>query len=77
MKKYQFVFNSEMKTIGFYTTIDNNTKNSNSNKVNYMKLIFIIIIIIMIMTFLTLMVYRYRKIIFKDKKSIALEMELI
>ena len=77
MKKYQFVFNSEMKTIGYYTTIDNNTKNSNSNKVNYMKLIFIIIIIIMIMTFLTLMVYRYRKIIFKDKKSIALEMELI
>ena len=77
MNKYQFVFNTEMKTLGFYNTlIYNKTEKENNFGFSYMNIIIIIVFIIIIISFLFLIVYHHRKNLIKEKSKVALEMEL-
>ena len=73
MKKYQFIFNSEMKTLGFYILNDND--NNRDIGKNYIGIIILIIIIFVI--FFMLMAYKYKNFLVKKKNIIANEMELI
>ena len=79
LKKYQIVFNSEMKTLGYYTTINDIIikKQNNSTKINHMKLSILIIAIIVFISLLGYIVFKFGNAFIKDKQGIALELELI
>ena len=79
MKKFQFVFNTEMKTLGYYTenNKNNNIKRRYLNNINYKNILVLIIVVILFMFVVGFFVYKYRKGFFKEGNNIALEMELI
>ena len=79
MKKFQFVFNTEMKTLGYYTenNKNNDIKRRYLNNINYKNILILIIVVILFMFVVGFFVYKYRKGFFKEGNNIALEMELI
>ena len=75
MKKYQFIFNSEMKTMAFY--IDNNIK-SNQLKINYgIKKMIIIILLLLIIIILAMILNKYQKKVLENNKIYVNELEMI
>ena len=81
MKKYQIIFNSQMKTIGFYT----NSKNQNSindifqvnNKQIFIIITFLIILILLILL-ISILLWNKNKIIMKFyNKNLVKELEMI
>ena len=74
MKKYQFIFNSEMKTIGFYL---NNTIIENKFDIYYKNIIILIGFLLLLFILLCFIVYKCRKKYLEENKSVALEMKLI
>ena len=78
LDKYQFVFNSEMKTIGFYKNmITNNKKDEKDFNIYYNSIIILIGFLIFLFALLSFIVYKCRKKYLKENQSIALEMKLI
>ena len=78
LDKYQFVFNSEMKTIGFYKNmITNNKKDEKDFNIYYNNIIILIGFLIFLFALLSFIVYKCRKKYLKENQSIALEMKLI
>ena len=77
MNKFQFVFNSEMKTIGYYTQINSNIKNEKHFKIKFLIILIIVIIMALVFSFLGIFTYKKRILFYNDKKNEALEMELI
>ena len=73
MNKYQFIFNSEMKTIGFYK---NNEKIEKYNDIDYKNVILLIVFLILFFILLVFIAYKCRKKYLNEKQSIALEMKL-
>jgi len=79
MKKYQIIFNNEMKTIGFYINTNNynyNCSNSSSNK-NVIIIVLIAILIILSFVFFFLLIKKYKKQILPNKKIYIKELEMI
>ena len=86
MKKYQIVFNNDMKTIGFYLNKNKIKKDINPDEIlisednnkykYYCLIIFFIIFIFIILYCLRSYCFKNRIWIFKDKKT-AEELELI
>ena len=79
MKKYQVIFNSEMKTIGFYI---NNNNNDNNKYNNFSMLSNIKIIVLFIFSFLVLIIailfwLKYKKTYFTKNKIIVEELEMV
>ena len=77
MNKFQFVFNSEMKTIGYYTQINKHLKNEKYFEIKYLKILIIVIIMVVVFSCFWIFSYKKRNIFNKDKKDKALEMKLI
>ena len=77
MNKFEFVFNSEMKTVGYYSQINNFTEKENNFEFNHIKLIIIVIVIIIIITFISFIACKKGNIFLKDNNGVALEMKLI
>ena len=77
LRKYQFIFNEDLKSIGYYksTNVYNNIENNN-NKVNKMKYAFLIIIIFIFSFLLFLLgMFCQKKFLNKDRKIRANELE--
>ena len=77
MNKFEFVFNSEMKTVGYYTQINNFIEKENNFEFNHIKLIIIVIVIIIIISFISFIACKKGNGFFKDNNGVALEMKLI
>ena len=76
MKKYQIIFNNEMKTIGFY--IERNNYNVNIiNSSNHIKVIIIIILSFLIILLFIILIKIYKKSIGAKKKIYIKELEMI
>ena len=76
MKKYQVIFNSEMKTIGFY--LDNENKNNfddNPKRTNKYIIIFLVVALSFIISIILL--NKYKKVFLKNKKIFVKELEMI
>ena len=75
MNKYQFIFNTEMKTVGFYL----NNKKIEKKLDSYYNNIIIILISFLFLFFalLCFIIYKCRKKYLEENKSVALEMKLI
>ena len=79
MKKYQVIFNSEMKTIGFYININNYNNQYNNLLIYTNKKVIVLILIIMVILLLLIignLLYKYRKKFFYNKKIIVKELEM-
>ena len=77
MNKFEFVFNSEMKTVGYYTPINNLIEKENNFEFNHVKVIIIVIFLILILVFISFLVCKKGNEFFQDNKGVALEMKLI
>ena len=75
MNKYQFIFNTEMKTVGFYL---NNKKIEKKFDSYYNNIIIILIgFLFLFFALLCFIIYKCRKKYLEENKSVALEMKLI
>ena len=79
MKKYQIIFNSEFKTIGFY--LDNEKINSIDNKYkrNNKDILIIVIILGIVLSIIitVLLLNKYKNVFVKNKKILVEELEMI
>ena len=76
MKKYQVIFNSEMKTFGFYVANENMNYIGNNIK-NHNKGIIMIAAIISVFLISILLWNKYKKIFFNHKRVFVKELEMI
>ena len=79
MKKYQVIFNSEMKTIGFYINTNRNINNNYNNYFRYknFKIIALILFSFLILIIAILLGYKYKKSFFKKNKIVVKELEMV
>ena len=79
MKKYQVIFNSEMKTIGFYININSNDKNIDNNFSLYrnIKIIALILFSCLVLIIAILLGYKYKKTFFTKNRIIVKELEMV
>lgn len=79
MKKYQVIFNSEMKTIGFYINTysnDNKYYNNYIGNTNF-KVIALILFSFFVLIVAILLGYKYKKSLFTKNKIIVKELEMV
>ena len=83
MKKYQVIFNSELRTIGFYINQNKNSNNNNINNIRNVKafnnkgIIIAIVSIFFIFLITFILVIKYKKKFLTNKKVIVPELEMI
>ena len=80
MKKYQVIFNSELKTIGFYINISNDNDNNKFNNIlvfSNIKIITLILFSFLVLIIVILLGYKYKKAFLIKNKIVVKELEMV